>query len=342
MLLPLLLLKNQPIIPSEGKEGESRNMKTCLITGGAGFIGSHLAEELLRRGARITIVDDLSTGSLSNLNSIREDKRVSFHQGNVANLETMRPLIEQADEIYHLAAAVGVQLVFNKPTHTIQTNIRGAEVVLELAAHGMKKVFIASTSEVYGKGVRLPLAETDDLLLGPTTCPRWSYACSKAIDEFLALAYWKEQKLPVVIGRFFNTVGPRQTGRYGMVIPRFVEQAKRGEAITVYGSGGQSRCFAYVKDVARAVVELMQKPEAAGEVFNIGNDREITILELARKVIANTPSKSEIKFVEFEQANGPGFEDMERRVPDLGKLSRVLGWKPSVGIDEILTEVANA
>lgn len=314
-------------------------MKKYLITGGAGFIGSHLTDELIRRGDQVAILDDLSTGSLSNLKQHQGNPRLRVTQGSAADPSAVAPLAEWADEIFHLAAAVGVQLVFQRPTHTIQTNIRGAEVVLEHAANLKKKVFIASTSEVYGKGVKIPLAETDDLLLGPTTCARWSYACSKAIDEFLALAYFKEQCLPVVIARFFNTVGPRQTGRYGMVIPRFVEQALRGEAITVYGTGLQSRCFTHVADVVRGVLALMDESRALGEVFNIGNDQEISVLELAKSVIKQCGGKSAVKLVPFEEAFGPGFEDMDRRVPDLTKLRSTIEWKELRGIETILENV---
>ncbi len=314
-------------------------MSSYLITGGAGFIGSHLAEALLCRGDSVHVLDDLSTGTLNNLQGIIGDKRFGHTIANVTDAKVMDGLIARADGVFHLAAAVGVQLVFEHPIHTIETNIRGAEVVLESAARHKKKVFLASTSEVYGKGVKIPLAEADDLLLGPTTCPRWAYACSKAIDEFLALAYWKEQKLPTVIGRFFNTVGPRQTGRYGMVVPRFLAQARKGEAITVYGDGTQTRCFTHVADVVRAVIELMEHPRSAGEVFNIGSDQEISILDLARKVVALTGSPSEIRFVPFEKAFGPDFEDMSRRVPDLIKLRSVIEWKKPKGIDEILRSV---
>lgn len=311
-------------------------MKQYLITGGAGFIGSHLAEELLRRGNTVHVVDDLSTGTIHNIDRLKEDENYSYTIGTVIEVPMMAELIDRADAVFHLAAAVGVQLIFRNPTRTIETNIRGTEVVLEQAARKKKKVFLASTSEVYGKGVSIPFAESDDLLLGPTTCPRWAYACSKAIDEFLALAYWNEQQAPSTIVRFFNTVGPRQTGEYGMVIPRFLTQALAGEPITVYGDGTQQRCFAHVYDVVRAAIELMEKEDTSGEVFNIGNDEEISILELAKKVVALTESKSEIKVIPFEEAFGPGFEDMDRRVPDLTKIRSAIEWSNLRGIDDIL------
>lgn len=311
-------------------------MKHYLITGGAGFIGSHLAEELLRRGNSVHVVDDLSTGSIHNIDRLKEDENYSYTIGTVIEVPMMAELIDRADAVFHLAAAVGVQLIFRNPTRTIETNIRGTEVVLEQAARKKKKVFLASTSEVYGKGVSIPFAESDDLLLGPTTCPRWAYACSKAIDEFLALAYWNEQQAPSTIVRFFNTVGPRQTGEYGMVIPRFLTQALAGEPITVYGDGTQQRCFAHVYDVVRAAIELMEKEDTSGEVFNIGNDEEISILDLANKVVALTGSNSEIKVIPFEEAFGPGFEDMDRRVPDLTKIRSAIEWTNLRGIDEIL------
>jgi UDP-glucose 4-epimerase len=311
-------------------------MKHFLVTGGAGFIGSHLAEELLRRGHAVHVVDDLSTGSIKNLDSFRHQDHFTYTIGNITDVPLMTELIDRADAVFHLAAAVGVQLIYNHPTETIETNIRGAEVVLEQAARKKKKVLIASSSEVYGKGVKLPLSEEQDLLLGPTTCQRWAYACSKAIDEFLALAYWREKQAPTVVTRFFNTVGPRQTGQYGMVIPRFLKQALKGEPLTVYGSGTQSRCFGHVYDVVRAVIELMELDATNGEVFNIGNDQEITILELAKKVVEATGSRSEIRLIPFEEAFGPGFEDMERRVPDLTKIRSVIEWKNLRRIDEIL------
>lgn len=317
-------------------------MKHYLVTGGAGFIGSQLAEELLRRGHRVHVIDDLSTGRIGNLDAAKLNPRFSYTIGSVIDAPLMTELIDRADGVFHLAAAVGVKLIFENPTRTIQTNIRGAETVLEQAARKRKKVLLASTSEVYGKGVRIPFTETDDLLLGSTTCARWAYACSKAIDEFLALAYWREQKSPNVIARLFNTVGPRQTGQYGMVIPRFIKQALLGEPITVYGDGQQRRCFVHVDDAIRAIIELMERPETAGEVYNIGNDEEVSVLELARKIIAATGSSSEIRFVKFDDAFGPGFEDMDRRVPNLEKLRSVIEWKNLRGIEEILKSTVDS
>lgn len=311
-------------------------MKHYLVTGGAGFIGSHLAEELLRRGHHVHVIDDLSTGTIKNLDAFRDHEHFSYTIGSITDVPLMTELIDRADAVFHLAAAVGVELIYQNPTRTIQTNIRGAEVVLEQAARKKKKVQIASSSEVYGKGIKLPLSEEQDLLLGPTTCQRWAYACSKAIDEFLALAYWREQQAPTVVTRFFNTVGPRQTGQYGMVIPRFLRQAMRGEPITVYGQGTQTRCFGHVYDVVRAVIELMELESTNGEVYNVGNDQEISILDLAKKVIEITGSRSEIKTIPFEEAFGPGFEDMERRVPDLTKTRSVIDWTGLRDIDEIL------
>lgn len=311
-------------------------MTSYLITGGAGFIGSHLAEELLSRGHAVAVVDDLSTGSMRNIDRFKDEERYSYTIGSVTDVTLMTEMIDRCDAVFHLAAAVGVELIFQNPIHTIQTNIRGGEVIFEQAARKKKKVFLASTSEVYGKGETIPFVETGNLLFGPTTCPRWAYACSKAIDEFLAIAYWKEQSAPTVIARFFNTVGPRQSGQYGMVIPRFIRQALNNDPITVYGDGSQSRCFGHVADIVGAVIELMERPETNGEVYNIGNDQEISILELAKKIIAMTESSSEIKMIEFEEAFGPDFEDMKRRVPDASKLKALIGWDNLRGIDEIL------
>jgi UDP-glucose 4-epimerase len=311
-------------------------MKRHLITGGAGFIGSHLAEALLARGDAVEVLDDFSTGRRENLAAFERDERFRLTVGGVTDPAAVASAIERNDDVYHLAAAVGVRLIVTDPARTIQTNIRGAEVVLEAAARTKKKVFIASSSEVYGKGVRIPLAETHDLLLGPTTCPRWAYACSKAIDEFLALAYAKQFDLPVVIARFFNTVGPRQSGQYGMVIPRFLRQGLAGEPITVYGDGRQTRCFAHVRDTVRAAMELMDREACRGQVFNVGGDSEISILELARRVVELTGGRSRIRRIPFEEAYGPGFEDMERRVPDLARLRRSIDWTNLAGIDEIL------
>ena len=314
-------------------------MTSYLITGGAGFIGSHLAERLLNTGNTVWVIDDLSTGSITNIDHLKEHPRFHYVIDSIMNFNLMAELVDRCDAVFHLAAAVGVKLIFDHPVETIQTNIRGSEIVLELAAKKRRKVQIASTSEVYGKGVKIPFSEQDDLLLGPTTCPRWAYACSKAIDEFLAIAYWKERQMPTVVTRFFNTVGPRQTGQYGMVIPRFVRQALRNEPLTVHGSGSQRRCFMHVHDAVRALTALMASDEANGEVFNIGSVQEIAIGELARKVIAMTESKSEINFISYNEAYGPEFEDLERRVPNVSKLRKVIEWDNLRSLDQILEDV---
>lgn len=314
-------------------------MAAYLITGGAGFIGSHLAERLIEGDHEVWVIDDLSTGSISNLDRIREHPNFHYKIDTIMNGGLMAELIDRVDGVFHLAAAVGVRLIFENPVETIQTNIRGTEIVLELAERKRKKVQIASSSEVYGKGARAPFAECDDLLLGPTTCPRWSYACSKAIDEFLALAYWKEKAMPTVVTRFFNTVGPRQTGRYGMVIPRFVEQALAGRPITVYGDGRQTRCFAHVDDVVRAVIGLMECERANGEVFNIGSTEEIAIGALARRIIEKTNSDSEIHFVPYEEAYGQQFEDLQRRVPDVTKLRATIAWEEPKTLEQVLESI---
>lgn len=316
--------------------------KAYLITGGAGFIGSHLAGALLDRGNDVWVIDDLSTGSIANLDGLRDREHFHYVIDTIMNRGLMNELIDRVDGVFHLAAAVGVKLIFERPVHTIQTNIAGTEIVLELASRKNKKVQIASTSEVYGKGVKTPFSEGDDLLLGSTTCPRWAYACSKAIDEFLALAYWKEKKMPTVVTRFFNTVGPRQTGQYGMVIPRFVEQALSGQPLTVYGDGTQSRCFVSVVDVVRAVIALMESDAANGQVFNIGNTQEITIIDLARQIIEKTGSASEICLVPFDEAYGPDFEDLSRRVPDVAKLAATVPWSDLITLDGILTSVIDS
>jgi len=313
-----------------------------LITGGAGFIGSHLAEEQMRRGHRVHVIDDLSTGRIQNILHLKRDPRFAYTIDSVMNAGLMTELIDLADVVYHLAAAVGVRLIFERPVFTIETNIKGTEIVLERAARKGKRIFLASTSEVYGKGDRVPFREEDDMILGPTTCPRWCYACSKAIDEYLALAYFNEKGLPVIIGRLFNTVGPRQVGQYGMVVPRFIEQALRGEALTVHGDGAQTRSFCYVGDTVRAVSDLMDLTTAAGQVFNIGSDDEITIADLARRVIAVTGSTSEVRFVPYEWVYGAQFEDLRRRVPSVEKLRRFIAFGPLVGINEIIRRSAEA
>jgi len=311
-----------------------------LITGGAGFIGSHLSEALLARGDTVYVLDNLSTGSIENIEGLKEDRRFHYTIESIMNEPVVAELIDRVDVVYHLAAAVGVRLIVESPVNTIETNVHGTEMVLKLANKKKKKVLIASTSEVYGKNNTVPFHEDADLVMGATTKGRWSYACSKAIDEFLALAYHKEKKLPVVVFRLFNTVGPRQTGRYGMVIPNFVKQAILGHPLTVFGDGNQSRCFGYVTDVVGALIQLAENDAAVGEVFNIGNAKEeISILELARRVKARTQSKSEIVMVPYDKAYEEGFEDMHRRIPDTTKLTKLTGYQPKVGLDEILDRV---
>ncbi len=310
-----------------------------FITGGAGFIGSHLAEHLIADGHEVWILDDLSTGTMTNLDGILEHPKFHHRIGSVTDEELVAELVDRADVVYHLAAAVGVKLIVEKPTHTIETNVRGSEVVLQKAAKKGKLTFIASTSEVYGKGVKLPFSEEDDLLFGATTKSRWAYACSKAIDEYLALAYFRERETPVVITRFFNTVGPRQTGRYGMVLPNFVRQGLAGEDITVYGTGDQKRCFGYVGEVVECLVKLAGKPSAVGQVFNVGNDQEISINELAALVKDKTGGRSKIVHVDYETAYPEGFEDMDRRIPNLAKLEGAIGYRPSMHVNDIVDRV---
>jgi UDP-glucose 4-epimerase len=310
-----------------------------LITGGAGFIGSHLADELLARDHRVHVLDDLSTGTIENIRHLKSHPGFSYTIESVATGSLLAELVDEADVVYHLAAAVGVELIVESPVRTIETNVRCAEVVLSMANKKKKPVFLASTSEVYGKSADLPFHEGGDLLLGPTNRGRWSYACSKAIDEYLGLAYWKEKRLPVVVGRMFNTVGPRQTGRYGMVIPTFVRQALAEQPITVHGDGNQQRCFCHVHDVVRALADLMLHEEAHGEVYNIGSTEETTILELAGRIRDAVGSESEIVTIPYEEAYEEGFEDMQRRVPDLSKIGRLLGWAPSRDLDDILESV---
>jgi UDP-glucose 4-epimerase len=310
-----------------------------LITGGAGFIGSHLAEELLRRGEEVHVIDDLSTGSIVNVEHLKGHPGFHYVIDTIANESLLAELIDRCDLVYHLAAAVGVRLIVESPVRTIETNIHGTEVVLRHASKKKKKVIIASTSEVYGKANSVPFREDQDLVLGPTFKGRWSYACSKAIDEFLALAYWRERKLPVVVVRLFNTVGPRQTGRYGMVVPTFVRQALQGQAVTVFGDGSQSRSFTYVGDVVGAMVALAHHPSAVGKIYNIGSNREITINELARLVKEMTGSASDIVYVPYDQAYQEGFEDMPRRVPDITKVGQLIGFEPTLDIRGILEKV---
>jgi UDP-glucose 4-epimerase len=310
-----------------------------LITGGAGFVGSHLSEALLDRGDEVFILDNLSTGSIENVVHLKGNPRFHYTIDTVANEPVLAELIDRCDIIVHLAAAVGVKLIVEQPVHTIETNVHGTEVVLKHANKKKKLVLIASTSEVYGKSADVPFREDADLVLGPTAKHRWAYACSKMIDEFLALAYWKEKKLPVIIVRLFNTVGPRQTGQYGMVIPNFVRQALAGQPITVFGDGTQSRSFTYVGDVVKAMVALIDDPRAIGQVFNIGNGNEISIRQLAEKVKTLTGSNSEIVLVPYDKAYEAGFEDMPRRVPDIGRIQALVGYAPTVELDETLTRV---
>lgn len=287
----------------------------------------------------MTVIDDLSTGAIHNVDTIRDHPGFRYHIGSIMDVPLMAELVDRADRVFHLAAAVGVRLIVEKPVHTIETNIRGTEIVLDLASRKKKKVLITSTSEVYGKSTKVPFSEGDDLVFGSTTRPRWAYACSKAIDEFLALAYYHEQKLPVIIVRLFNTVGPRQTGQYGMVIPRFVMQALAGEPITVYGDGSQSRAFGYVGDVVGALAALMDTSGAEGHVFNVGNDQEISIADLARLIRDKAGSSSEIRFIPFEEAYDENFEDLARRVPDLTRVKAMVGYEPKLGVEEIVDRV---
>ena len=312
-----------------------------LITGGAGFVGSHLAEELLRRGSEVAVIDDLSTGRLENVAHLKAQPRFSCVVGTIQDRSLMAELVGAADVVYHLAAAVGVRLIIESPVRTLETNIKGTEVVLEMAARNRTKVLLASTSEVYGKANTFPFSEDSDLVLGATAKSRWSYACSKAIDEFLALAYWKEKKVPVVIARLFNTVGPRQTGRYGMVMPNFVRQACTGQPITVFGSGKQSRCFTWVGDAVGALIDLAHHPDAVGQVVNVGSDQEISIVDLAHLVKELTESGSPVVFVPYDEAYEEGFEDMNRRVPDLTKIRKVLGYEPTRPLSEIIREIVD-
>jgi UDP-glucose 4-epimerase len=311
----------------------------ALITGGAGFIGSHLAEALLAAGHRVLILDDLSTGSFENIAHLKGCEGFEYFIDSVDNEPLLAELIDRSDVVFHLAAAVGVKLIIEQPVHTIETNVHGTEVVLKHANKKKKLVVIASTSEVYGKSEDVPFREDSDLVLGPTPKHRWAYACSKAIDEFLALAYWKERKLPVIIVRFFNTVGPRQTGRYGMVIPNFVRQALAGEPITVFGDGTQSRSFTHVSDVVDALLKLVAEPRAIGQVINLGNTDEVTIRALAERVRTLARSSSPIKSVPYDEAYESGFEDMPRRVPDLTKARNMIGYQPKHGLDDILMQI---
>ena len=312
-----------------------------LITGGAGFIGSHLAESLLHRGEQVVLLDNLSTGSMDNIRHLKQFERLQYFLDAIENRQLLAELVDEADVVVHLAAAVGVRLIVESPVRTIETNVNGTQLVLEAACKKRKLVLTASTSEVYGKNTQVPFREDADLVLGPTTKGRWSYAASKALDEFLALSYWKEKRLPVIVVRLFNTVGPRQTGRYGMVLPNFVQQALDGAPITVYGSGKQSRCFCDVRDTVEALTRLMATEKAVGQVVNVGNTEEVTIEELARLVKERTGCSSPITYVPYDQAYEPGFEDMFRRVPAIDKLHSLTGYRPATSLAEIIDRVAD-
>lgn len=308
----------------------------ALVTGGAGFIGSHLAQRLLDEGGQVVVVDNLSTGTLTNIENFKKHPGFDFVEGDIRDAELMEALAKRSDVIFHLAAAVGVKLIADSPVHTIETNIGGTEKVLEAANKFGRRILLASSSEVYGKSEAVPFREDDDIVLGSTTLPRWAYACSKAIDEFLGLAFYQQHRLPVVIARFFNTIGPRQTGRYGMVVPRFVRWAIKGEPLLIYGTGKQRRCFCCVQDLVEAVIGLMNCPKAAGRVYNIGSSEEIAIEELADKVIEMTDSSSKKEFVPYEVAYGRPMEDMMRRVPCLERIKKAIGWGPKTMLTETL------
>jgi UDP-glucose 4-epimerase len=310
-----------------------------LITGGAGFIGSHLCEQLIAAGDDVLVLDDLSTGRYENIAALEGGGRFRFILGSVTDGALVTECVRQCDAVMHLASAVGVRLIIDQPVRTIETIVSGTDTVLRTCARYRKPVLITSTSEVYGKSEKLPFREADDRVMGPTTQRRWSYACAKALDEFLALAHWYEFRLPVVIVRLFNTVGPRQTGQYGMVVPRFVRQGLAGEPITVYGDGKQTRCFAHVLDVVEALPKLMHLPTARGQIYNIGSTEEVSMLDLAQRVKAATGGRSEIKLIPYEQAYVEGFEDMRRRLPDLTKIQKAVGYRPKRGLDQILKDV---
>lgn len=318
----------------------SRITHHCVVTGGAGFIGSHLVERLLADGHRVTVIDDLSTGRRENLAGVAAHPGFRFIESTVSGCAELGDLVAGADQVFHLAAAVGVELVVREPIRVIETNLGETQALLEAAAVRRTPVVLASTSEVYGKSAKAEFAEEDDLLIGPPTHSRWSYACSKLMDEFLALAFAQERGLPVVIARLFNTVGPRQTGRYGMVLPRFIAAARRDEPLRVYGDGQQTRCFGFVQDTVEALVRLAATPAARGEVFNVGGTEEVTILELARRVIALLGSRSTIELVPYHEAYAPGFEDMRRRRPAVAKLARITGFTPATPLDEIIRRTA--
>ena len=312
-----------------------------LITGGAGFVGSHLADKLIDEGHEITVIDDLSTGRYSNVAHLEDTERFRLIIDTVLNEKIMEELIRETDRVYHMASAVGVKLIMERPVRTIETIFRGTDVVLGFCSRYRKRVLIPSTSEVYGKGASIPFKEDDDLLTGATDKHRWAYACAKTLDEFLALAHFKETRLPVVVVRLFNTVGPRQTGQYGMVVPRFVHSAIKNEPIQVHGDGTQSRCFGHVHDIVEGLAKLLDSPECFGQVINLGNSEEVSIKALADRAIALTGSASEIQFVPYEEAYGEGFEDMQRRVPSLEKAKRLIGYQPTRSLDDIINDVAN-
>ncbi|MCO6512211.1 MAG: GDP-mannose 4,6-dehydratase [Aridibacter famidurans] len=314
-------------------------MKT-LITGGAGFVGSHLADRLIEEGHEITVIDDLSTGRYQNVAHLEGHERFRLIIDTVLDQSLMEELIRESDRVYHMASAVGVKLIMERPVRTIETIFKGTDVVLDFCSRYRKRVLIPSTSEVYGKGISVPFQEDDDLLTGATNKHRWAYACAKTLDEFLALAHWKETRLPVVVVRLFNTVGPRQTGQYGMVVPRFVKAAMDNEPITVHGDGSQSRCFGHVADIVDGLVKTLENPDCFGEVINLGNSEETSIKSLAEKAIEMTGSTSEIKYIPYEEVYGEGFEDMQRRVPSLEKAARLIGYKPTRTLDDIINDVS--
>jgi UDP-glucose 4-epimerase len=320
------------------REGARIGM-TYLVTGGAGFIGSHLSERLLAEGHRVLVLDDLSTGRYQNIAHLDGQPGFELRVASVIDPAIVERCVTESEAVFHLASAVGVKLVVDQPVKTIETIVGGTDNVLKFCARYRRPVLLTSTSEVYGKSEKIPFAEGDDCVIGPTTTRRWAYACAKALDEFLAMAHWHETRLPVVIARLFNTVGPRQTGRYGMVIPRFIEQGLAGEPITVFGDGTQGRCFAHVSDVVGALIKLMETPDARGDVYNVGNAEEVTILQLAERIRALTGSRSPIRLVPYNQAFAAGFEDMVRRVPDLSKVRRAIGYRPTRTLDEILADV---
>ncbi len=311
----------------------------ALITGGAGFIGSHLADELLSNNNEVVVLDNLSTGRYENIEHLLKNRNLEFVEGDILDISLVDKLVEKVDSIFHLAAAVGVDLIVKKPLESLTTNIKGSEIVLDAALRYRKKILITSTSEIYGKNVNGPLKEDDDRILGSPLKSRWSYSTAKAVDEMLAYIYWKEKRLPTIIVRLFNTVGPRQTGSYGMVMPRFISQALKNEAITVYGTGRQSRCFLHVKDAVSALTRMMDEPKAIGEVFNIGSQEEITIQQLAEEIIKSTKSSSKIEYIPYDKAYEEGFEDMQRRVPDTTKINKLIGFKPTCALREIIEDI---